>query len=127
MTDETVSETKTLLCSYCFVDEGLRIDANQLGLKTQGDCPNCKSSDGRKLTKKHIEILAWRFFVWGTTIRPEYGAAPVIQLNQAHYGKSDIEPSSWLKNDIKLIEDAVEVGFFHYGPRLWMIGEVEPL
>lgn len=63
----------------------------------------------------------------GTTIRTEYGAAPVIQFNEYHYGKSDISPSPWLKDDIKLIEEAGKIGFFHYGPRLWMIGEVAPL
>lgn len=127
MTVETTSDGQPLLCSNCFVDEGLRIDAAKCGLDREGDCPNCKSPDGRKLTKKHIEGLAWRFFVSGTTIRCEYGAAPVIQCNEYHYGKSDISPSPWLKSDIKLIEDAAKIGFFHYGPRLWMVGEIEPL
>ena len=28
---------------------------------------------------------------------------------------------------MRLIEDAAKIGFFHYGPRFWMFGEVEPL
>ncbi|MBU6439435.1 MAG: RES family NAD+ phosphorylase [Betaproteobacteria bacterium] len=120
-------DKKVLLCSNCFVDEGLRVDAFKHGLEQNENCPNCNATNGRKLTKKHIESLAWRFFVSGTTIRTEYGAAPIIQFNSQHYGRSDISPSPWLKNDIKLIEDAARIGFFHYGPRLWMIGEVEPL
>jgi hypothetical protein len=127
MADESENDSQPLLCSNCFTDEGLRIDAFKHGLEQHGDCPNCKSPEGRKLTKVHVESLAWRFFVSGTTIRCEYGGAPVIQCNEYHYGKSDISPSSWLKNDIKLIEDAAKIGFFHYGPRLWMVGEVEPL
>ncbi len=127
MTDETMKNSQPLLCSNCFADEGLRIDAAKHGLEQQGDCPNCNSTEGRKLTKKHIEDLAWRFFVSGTTIRCEYGGAPAIQCNEYHYGKSDISPSQWLKDDIKLIEGAAKIGFFHYGPRLWMVGEVEPL
>jgi len=71
--------------------------------------------------------IANRFFVNGTTIRFDYGAAPRVQCNEHHYGKSDISPSPWLKNDMKLIEDAGKIGFFHYGPRFWMFGEVEPL
>ncbi|MGE3708048.1 MAG: RES family NAD+ phosphorylase [Hyphomicrobiaceae bacterium] len=118
---------QVLLCSNCFVDEGLRIDAFKHGLDQDGNCPNCNSLNGRKLTKDHVEGLALRFFVSGTTIRTEYGAAPVIQFNNHHYGSSDISPSPWLKNDIKLIEDAAKIGFFHYAPRLWMVGEVEPL
>lgn len=127
MVPEAENDEPVLLCSDCFADEGLRIDAAKHGLEQQDACPNCKSTEGRKLTKKHIEGLAWRFFVSGTTVRCDYGAAPVIQCNEYHYGKSDISPSPWLKNDIKLIEDAAKIGFFHYGPRLWMVGEVEPL
>lgn len=127
MTDDASNDSEPLLCSDCFADEGLRIDASKHGLEQPGECPHCNSSEGRKLTKKHIEGLAWSFFVSGTTVRCEYGAAPVIQCNEHHYGKSDISTSSWLKNDIKLIEDAAKIGFFHYGPRLWMVGEVEPL
>jgi hypothetical protein len=127
MTDDASKESQILLCSDCFKDEGLRLDSSEHGLEQGGACPQCHSLEGRKLTKKAIENLAWRFFVSGTTIRTEYGGAPVIQWNEAHYGKSNISPSPWLKNDIKLIEEAVRIGFFHYGPRLWMIGEVEPL
>ncbi|SMY34486.1 RES family NAD+ phosphorylase [Photobacterium andalusiense] len=118
---------KILLCSNCFNDEGLSIDAYKIGNESQEDCPNCSTSGGRKLTKDLIKDLAWRFFVSGTTVRCDYGAAPVIQTNEYHYGKSDIRPSAWLKNDIKLIENAAQIGIFHYGPNLWMIGEVEPL
>ncbi|WP_427184836.1 RES family NAD+ phosphorylase [Bordetella bronchialis] len=123
----TEADKQALLCSNCFVDEGLRIDAFKHGLDQDGYCPNCNSLNGRKLTKDHIKGLAWRFFVSGTTIRPEYGAAPVIQFNDYHYANSNISPSPWLKNDIKLIEEAANIGFFHYGPPLWMVGEVQPL
>jgi hypothetical protein len=127
MTDEPANEAQFLLCSSCFVDEGLRIDSWKHGIEQQGACPSCKSSDGKKLTKEHILGLAHRFFVSGTTVRFDYGAAPRVQCNEYHHGKSDISPSPWLKNDVKLIEDAGKIGFFHYGPRFWMFGEVEPL
>ena len=125
--NEMQDKTQTLLCSDCFVDEGLRIDAFKHGIEQEGICSTCKSLSGRKLTKDHIKGIAWRFFVSGTTIRCEYGGAPIIQFNEGHHGKSDISPSPWLVRDIKLIEDAAGIGFFHYGPRLWMVGEVEPL
>ncbi len=120
-------ENAHLLCSNCFANEGLKIDAFKLGIESQESCQNCKSIVGRKLTKQHVLRLAHDFFVGGTTMRREYGAAPVIQYNEYHYGRSDISPSPWLKNDIKLIEEAAKIGFFHYGPRLWMLGEVYPL
>ncbi len=127
MTNKVTNDSTPILCSDCFADEGLKIDAFKHGFEDEIDCPNCKSPKGRKLTKKDIEGLAWRFFVSGTTIRFKFGAAPGIQCNEYHYGKSDISPSQWLENDIKLIEDAAKIGIFHYGPRLWMMGEVEPL
>ncbi|MED5611037.1 RES family NAD+ phosphorylase [Pseudomonas sp. JH-2] len=127
MSDVTEPTSQVLLCSNCFTDEGLRIDAAKHGVEQQGECPNCQSLDGQKLTREHILGLAWRFFVSGTTVRCDYGAAPVIQFNEYHYGRSDITPSAWLENDIKLMEEAAKIGFFHYGPRLWMVGEVEPL
>jgi hypothetical protein len=33
----------------------------------------------------------------------------------------------WLDPDLRLIEGTLQVGFFYYVPRLWMIGEVGPL
>lgn len=127
MAEDETDNCLFILCSDCFTDEGLRIDAFKLGTESQNRCLKCGSTEGRKLTKQNVENLAWTFFVRGTTIRTKYGAAPVIQCNQHHYNKSDISPSNWLTDDIKLIEEAAKIGFFHYGPRLWMIGQVEPL
>jgi hypothetical protein len=127
MTEKAADANKFVLCSNCFVDEGLRIDSWKHGIEQQGNCPNCNSSDGKKLTREHVLGLADRFFVNGTTVRFDYGAAPAVVCNEHHYGKSDISPSAWLRNDLKLIEDAGRIGFFHYGPRFWMFGEIEPL
>lgn len=33
----------------------------------------------------------------------------------------------WLQHDLHLLSEAGGVGVFHYGPRFWMFGEVEPL
>src|SRR5690606_20778528 len=41
--------------------------------------------------------------------------------------KTSITVDEALKDDISVFEKALGVGFFDYGPRLWMIGEVEPL
>jgi hypothetical protein len=38
-----------------------------------------------------------------------------------------IGTSPWFEVDLRLIEKAIGVGFFYYCPRLWMVGEVEPL
>lgn len=48
MTSEAANDNATPLCSECFADEGLRIDAAKYGLEQQDACPNCKSTEGRK-------------------------------------------------------------------------------
>jgi len=114
-----------LLCSDCFHDEGLRRIAAEIGQKDMSACPNCGSRDSMKLAKKHVAFLAQRFFVRGSIYRPAYGGCPVVQFNTQQRTSIDVAP--WLKPDIQLIEKTLHVGFFHYGPRLWMVGEVEPL
>ncbi len=118
---------KVMLCSNCFQDEGLRIDARTIGIDSEVVCPNCNSHDGRKLTKDLVHELCYRFFVRGTIQKFEYGGCPLIQFNEQHYNQSDIDVSPWLTNDVNLIEKAGNVGLFYYGPRFWMLGEIEPL
>lgn len=119
--------TKVVLCSNCFKDQGLRLDAINIGIDKNGLCPQCKTKNGRKLNKELVKKLAYNFFVRGTVHRTYFGGAPVIQFNEQQYENSSIYVSKWLKDDIKLIEDTIKVGFFDYGPRLWMVGEVESL
>ena len=116
---------ETVLCSHCFNDQGLRLDAERIGIESNNKCPNCESERGRKLDEPRIEHLAHRFFVWGTFNRPLYGGAPIVQFNQ--HQTTEIEVSEWLKDDVELISRCLGIGFFYYGPRFWMIGEVEPL
>jgi hypothetical protein len=116
---------KIALCSDCFADEGLRLEAEQVGAEQDGPCPECGSRTGRKLEHEAVGALAHSFFVWGTLVRCKYGAAPVVQFN-AHQ-QTDISVPSWLAADLRRIEKALGCGFFYYGPRLWMVGGVEPL
>lgn len=78
-----------------------------------------------KLPLAGLGALAHRYFVWGSLWRARFGAAPLIQFNEHQKTSIDVQP--WLVPDVKLIERLLGVGFFHYGPRLWMIGEIEPL
>jgi hypothetical protein len=118
--------TLFVACSSCFKDEGLRLTAERVGIEASGPCSNCHSEVGRKLGLNHLDGVAYRFFVWGTLHRTTYGAAPIVQYNDRRTGSS-IGGSPWLQADIKIFERFLGIGFFHYGPRLWMVGEVEPL
>jgi len=118
--------TAHVLCSECFQDQGLTLDADQIGIDDHRPCKNCGAKTGRKLTRELVETLAHRFFVWGTMERFLYGAAPLVQFNDQRSSEIDVSP--WLEPDLRLIERIIGVGFFYYGPRLWMIGEeIEPL
>jgi hypothetical protein len=113
------------LCSNCFQNQGLRLDAQELGSVDNSICPQCGSADGSKLTEDLVEHLVHRFFVRGTTIHHDYGAAPIIQFNDRR--STEITAPPPLDKDMRLFETTVGVGFFRYGPRFWMFGEVEPL
>lgn len=119
------TKTSHIACSACFSDRGLRLDAERLGVIDTGACSNCDAIKGKKLSEEALGALAHRFFVWGSLWRCKYGAAPLIQFNLSQETCIDVSP--WLAPDVKLFERLLGVGFFHYGPRLWMVGEVEPL
>jgi hypothetical protein len=78
-----------------------------------------------KLNRRLIAALVQQFFVSGTIQRLEYGGFPAVQFNK--HQSTSLEVAPWLKSDLRLIEDSLKVGFFSYQPRLWMVGEVEPL
>ena len=119
------SEPDPLACSLCFTDRGLRLDAERLGIESKSPCPNCGASGGPKLDLPRLEHLAHSFFVRGTLQRFDYGAAPAVVFNRSQ--TTSIGVASWLESDVRLLERKLGVGFFHYGPRFWMFGEVEPL
>lgn len=118
-------ENSHVACSECFNDIGLKLDAQKIGTSNDNKCPICLKNNGQKLSSVQLEHLAYRFFVWGSLHKCDYGAAPVVQFNE--HQKTSIQVSPWLKDDIKIFERILGIGFFHYGPRLWMVGEVEPV
>ena len=114
-------------CSECFCDQGLRFDAQQLGENDSSTvvCPNCGATTGNKLTSEILSTLAYRFFVWGSWHRTDFGGAPMIQFNDRR--STDVVFSTQVETDVQIFERVLGIGFFLYGPRLWMVGEVEPL
>ena len=115
----------SVACSNCFINEGLRLDAERLGEDDASRCPRCEANDGRKLGRGRLAMLAQHFFVWGSVHRVDYGAAPRIQFNDRR--KTDMDMPDSLRSDASVFEDGLGIGFFLYGPRFWMLGEVEPL
>lgn len=116
-----------VLCSDCFQDQGLSLQSKKIGIIENSPCPNCQSNTGSKLSGELIQKLSISFFVQGTILRVKFGASPLIQCNYSNAGDNFETLPSSLKNDMKLIESLIGLKFFYYGPRLWMIGENEPL
>lgn len=121
---ETLDEF--LICSDCFKDEGLKLDAKYIGIENTQKCKNCNSVEGYKLNYNLIRDLCYRFFTRGTIYKTEYGGFPLIIYNDK-FEETKIDFSPWLENDVKLIAYNAKVNFFYYGPRFWMFGEIEPL
>lgn len=84
-----------LACSHCFTYRGLHLDAEQIGIEDASVCPNCGSTIGRKLSEAGVQALAHRFFVWGSLVRCEYGAALVIRFNEHQTTSTKVLP--WLQ------------------------------
>ena len=101
------------------------MDAERLGEDDSSVCPRCTTTDGRKLNTDRLITLVQNFFVWGSVRKFEYGAAPAVQFNDLR--KTDISMPQSLTADASLLEAALGIGFFSYGPRFWMFGEIEPL
>lgn len=114
-----------IICSGCFKNHGLRLEAEKIGFYSKNTCSLCGSKEYRKLNKILLEKLAFSFFVRGTIHKVDYGAAPLIQFNE--YQSTGVRFENELDIDIKIFEKQLGIGFFDYGPRLWMVGEIEPL
>ncbi|MGY6517738.1 MAG: RES family NAD+ phosphorylase [Lysobacteraceae bacterium] len=122
---ETPDELTSVACSHCFKNRGLILDAMQYGREESGACPNCGHKEGIKLGRAALAFLANRFFVDGSFRKCDFGGAPLIQFNE--HQETSIQVDDVLKEDIGVFENVLGIGFFDYGPRLWMVGEVEPL
>lgn len=122
-----VPATRPVLCAACFTDRGLKFDAARIGIDHPLPCPNCGAGEAKKLTPSLTRVLAVQFFVRGSVHRSTYGAAPIVQCNELRYRRGDFEGPRWLRRDIELISEQARIGLFHYGPHLWMLGEVQPL
>lgn len=114
-----------LMCSKCFKDEGLKQTAERIGINNNNICKNCNQTDGKKLNERLLSQLVFYFFVKGSLYKVDYGAAPIIQYNDLR--DCEIEFFDDLKLDVDMISKYIKLGLFLYGPRLWMLGEIEPL
>src|SRR6266852_8900636 len=77
---------KSILCSDCFEDEGLKLEAERIGRMTRGRCPNCRSLAGLSLDWSHLWELRDQFFSRST-------ASHTYQVGVAVFGIGDDDRS----------------------------------
>jgi hypothetical protein len=110
------------LCTYCFVNYGVRREAEGLAAQpSDAPCPNCLKVGGGLIDNSAAEELLLRFFVRGS-IPPEAGGpAPIFQFN-SYRQPGEVTFATDLDGDLALLSRLRGVGLFHYGPPLWRIG-----
>ena len=112
-----------LLCSDCFSDRGLAVEAQKIGRVSESKCPNCGSLKGAKLSEEDVFELARQFFIYGSFLKTDYGGASVLQFGEG----IAVEFPTWLEPDVALLRSKCGLAFRLHGPRTWRIGEVIPL
>lgn len=122
--DDEQKDTSPKLCSQCFEDFGLTLEATKFGEIYESPCPRCQSTHGKQLNTHERKKLAYRYYVLGSLQHFDYGCAPIIVFNE--HQKTNIDVKNMLGNDLSIFEEVLGVGFFEYGPNLWMLGEVSP-
>ena len=118
----------TLVCSDCFADRGLALEARKLGQISKRKCRHCNSEMGAKLDRATLDDVAENFFVRGSFVRTEFGGATVLRFGAwGQDSHREVRFPTWLDTDARLIENSLGIGFRYYGPPTWRLGEVEPL
>lgn len=116
---------KVIACSKCFKDHGLQLTAKLYGQTRNRRCPRCGSAGQALLTLDALHHVTQSFFVESSRYRGDFGSVPIVTYNDLQDTSVDYDEP--LKQDAALISQLLGIGFFHYGPRLWMYGHVWPL
>lgn len=78
--DQTIEPPHFIICSDCFKNEGLRIEAERLGIKSDRPCSHCGSTEGAKFSTGTLETLLRNFFVAGSVPPNVGGFAPLYEV-----------------------------------------------
>jgi hypothetical protein len=111
---------KSILCSDCFEDEGLRLEAERIGRMTKGRCPNCDSLVGLSLDKSNLEELREQFFSRSTASHQyQVGVAIFGITNDDRSEDEEIKMRPETERDWLLIKNKIGGRLFRRSPRLF--------
>ncbi len=109
------------LCSECFKNEGLRVEAYKLGILSDESCTNCGASSGRKLDRDGVHKLFDEFYV--------YGSRPAVYLPRVFtWGKNegdDIQFEATAEEDRQTFRSILGLEVSRHAPRLFEMGYTE--
>jgi len=117
--------SQKLLCSECFSNAGLRIEAAQIGDRNDEPCQNCSSRNGGGLKQEALEQLMTRFFVDGS--RSPY-LPGVYRIDHSQVGQQHTYSVSFdqtLQRDYELIARRWKALIYN-APSLRMMGYGDP-
>ncbi len=113
-----------LLCSSCFRDNGLRLEASLVGKQGCGTCPHCKASDGYALDSDALHELQQQFFSRATAPNQYRDDIAVLGVVEDDSDEWDIglvlRPET--RADWALIQDAIGGRLWYRSPRLFYLG-----
>ena len=112
------------LCSDCFRDNGLRLEAKRMGKEHIGVCPNCKAADGYALDSDCLRNLQRQFFLRATApsqYRQELAVLGVM-LDDPDEDDIGLELRREAQADWSLIRDAIGGRLYYMSPRLFRLG-----
>jgi hypothetical protein len=110
-----------MLCTKCFSNEGLRIEAERLVSCDPTFCPTCKSPSSCTISSDLAHELIDRFFCHGSQSLVVAGHIPVYKLTASRAlmsGKFD--PT--LEDDYQMLIEHYNIGVRHNAPAEWRMG-----
>jgi hypothetical protein len=111
-----------MICSDCFHNEGLRLEARKIGVASEEICENCGATSGRKITTtEQVRLLMQNFFMHGSVPQDIGGWAPVYWWTD-RIERDDTTFDDTLRGDYELIKEKLGVCVFQHSPPLWRLG-----
>ena len=112
------------LCSDCFKDNGLRLEAKRIGKEHTNLCPNCGSSSGYTLDNDCLHELQIQFFSRATApnqYRQDVAVLGVVEDAPDEYDIGlALRPET--QSDWALIREAIGGRLWFRSPRLFYLG-----
>lgn len=110
------------ICSNCFKNEGLRIEAEKYGDFNNLKCANCGSIAGKKLTNSDLCDIVSVFFERGSTIYEACVFEPILMCPSMPNVRDEFNFDDQLAEDWKLICDNSNVSLALNAPKTYRVG-----